>query len=76
MNYLPFRVVMLVLLIVFYQVGVWFQPQMSRAKLFSFAGISVAIFIGVLSFGGLLPITDIIPYALLSSIAWFIGKGD
>jgi len=76
MDYLPFRIVMLALLVVFYQIGVWVQPQTSRFKLFSFAGISVTILIGMLSFGGFLPILDAIPYAILSSIAWFMGKGD
>lgn len=76
MNYLPFRVVMFALLVVFYQIGVWVQPQTSRFKIFSFAGLSVTILIGILSLGGFLPIVDAIPYAILSSIAWFMGKGD
>lgn len=74
MDYFPMRALMFVLLLIFYTIMMYMKPQSNKYRILSVSGILVAMSVGVLSTGNLIPLTDVFIFIVISSITWFIGK--
>lgn len=77
-NYLPIRLLMLGLLLVYYTVGLAMWPNRNKFAILSASSIVIGASVGILQYANMFPegYLDIMVYIILAGVGWMLSRRD